>query len=266
MEVQSVPRRDRAEGRALLLADRVRGGARRRAPGEPSATSPRRARSPTPRSGSCTSAARSRSARGTTGPSATATPATLRRQRRLDAGEPEADDYRRLGARRPASSCGPSRPAASYINFQTADEDEARLRATYGANFDRLVEIKRRYDPSKRVPRQSQRRASMRLEAERGFDVPVRDGFDYITDQRNWPEYWPGFVRIEPGSRWSEPGDVTQHGRADRRACCAARDDAAPLRATTTPSSTRARSPECRTLGMSASSTTSTAGCTTGSP
>ena len=50
----------------------------------------------------------------------------------------------------------------------------------------------------------------MRLEAERRFDVPVREGFDYITDQRNWPEYWPGFVRIEPGSRWSEPGDVTR--------------------------------------------------------
>lgn len=50
----------------------------------------------------------------------------------------------------------------------------------------------------------------MRLEAERRFAVPVREGFDYITDQRNWPEYWPGFVRIEPGSRWSEPGDVTR--------------------------------------------------------
>jgi uncharacterized protein YndB with AHSA1/START domain len=50
----------------------------------------------------------------------------------------------------------------------------------------------------------------MRLEAERRFDVPVREGFDYITDQRNWPEYWPGFVRLEPGSRWSEPGDVTR--------------------------------------------------------
>jgi uncharacterized protein YndB with AHSA1/START domain len=50
----------------------------------------------------------------------------------------------------------------------------------------------------------------MRLEAERRFDVSVREGFDYITDPRNWPEYWPGFVRIEPGSRWSEPGDVTR--------------------------------------------------------
>ena len=50
----------------------------------------------------------------------------------------------------------------------------------------------------------------MRIEAKRRFPVTVREGFDYITDQRNWPEYWPGFVRIEPGSRWSEPGDVTR--------------------------------------------------------
>jgi FAD/FMN-containing dehydrogenase len=36
---------------------------------------------------------------------------------------------------------------ASYINFQTADEDAERIRASYGANLDRLLEIKRRYDP-----------------------------------------------------------------------------------------------------------------------
>jgi FAD/FMN-containing dehydrogenase len=35
----------------------------------------------------------------------------------------------------------------SYVNFQTADEDAGRVRATYGPNFERLVEIKRRYDP-----------------------------------------------------------------------------------------------------------------------
>jgi uncharacterized protein YndB with AHSA1/START domain len=50
----------------------------------------------------------------------------------------------------------------------------------------------------------------MRIEASRRFPVPVREGFDYITDQRNWAEYWPGLVRIEPGSRWSGPGDVTR--------------------------------------------------------
>jgi uncharacterized protein YndB with AHSA1/START domain len=50
----------------------------------------------------------------------------------------------------------------------------------------------------------------MRIEAERRFPVSVRDGFEYITDQANWPEYWPNLVRIEPGSRWGEPGDVTR--------------------------------------------------------
>jgi FAD/FMN-containing dehydrogenase len=35
----------------------------------------------------------------------------------------------------------------TYINFQTADEDEARVRATYGANFGRLAEVKKTYDP-----------------------------------------------------------------------------------------------------------------------
>jgi FAD/FMN-containing dehydrogenase len=35
----------------------------------------------------------------------------------------------------------------NYINFQTADEDEDRVRATYGAQFDRLVDVKTKYDP-----------------------------------------------------------------------------------------------------------------------
>jgi hypothetical protein len=35
----------------------------------------------------------------------------------------------------------------TYINFQTADEDMARVRATYGANLNRLAQIKKHYDP-----------------------------------------------------------------------------------------------------------------------
>jgi hypothetical protein len=50
----------------------------------------------------------------------------------------------------------------------------------------------------------------MRVEAERHFPVELREGFDYITDQANWPDYWPNLVRIEPGSKWGEPGDVTR--------------------------------------------------------
>ena len=47
----------------------------------------------------------------------------------------------------------------------------------------------------------------MRVEAEHRFAVPLRDGYDYITDVENWPAYWPGIIRVAPGSRWSAPGD-----------------------------------------------------------
>ncbi|WP_332898901.1 FAD-binding oxidoreductase [Haladaptatus sp. CMSO5] len=35
----------------------------------------------------------------------------------------------------------------NYINFQTAEDGEERVRATYGANYDRLLELKQTYDP-----------------------------------------------------------------------------------------------------------------------
>jgi FAD/FMN-containing dehydrogenase len=35
----------------------------------------------------------------------------------------------------------------TYINFQTADEDEGRIRETYGDNYARLVPVKNVYDP-----------------------------------------------------------------------------------------------------------------------
>jgi FAD/FMN-containing dehydrogenase len=42
---------------------------------------------------------------------------------------------------------GPFSTGRSYINFQTADEDEQRIRAAYGANFERLTKAKKAYDP-----------------------------------------------------------------------------------------------------------------------
>lgn len=47
----------------------------------------------------------------------------------------------------------------------------------------------------------------IRIEREHRFAVPVEAGFAFITDMANWPLYWPGFVRLEPGSRWSAAGD-----------------------------------------------------------
>lgn len=45
------------------------------------------------------------------------------------------------------------------------------------------------------------------IEARRRFPVSVEHGFDYITDVRNWPAYWPGLVRVDPSSAWADPGD-----------------------------------------------------------
>jgi len=35
----------------------------------------------------------------------------------------------------------------SYINFQSEDEGVERIRAAYGKNYDRLVEVKTKWDP-----------------------------------------------------------------------------------------------------------------------
>ena len=43
----------------------------------------------------------------------------------------------------------PRRPFASggvYVNFLTADESD-RVKAAYGPNYDRLAQVKRKYDP-----------------------------------------------------------------------------------------------------------------------
>jgi hypothetical protein len=47
----------------------------------------------------------------------------------------------------------------------------------------------------------------MRVTLTHRFGVPVRDGFDYIVDPGNWPEYWPDLVSVETGSRWRARGD-----------------------------------------------------------
>jgi FAD/FMN-containing dehydrogenase len=44
------------------------------------------------------------------------------------------------------SATAPHSEEGGYINFM-ADDDQDRVRANYGANYDRLVEVKRAYDP-----------------------------------------------------------------------------------------------------------------------
>lgn len=50
----------------------------------------------------------------------------------------------------------------------------------------------------------------MRVELAHRYDVPVERGFAFITNTVNWPTFWPGFVRLEPGSRWGKPGDTAR--------------------------------------------------------
>jgi FAD/FMN-containing dehydrogenase len=60
--------------------------------------------------------------------------------------EPNAEAFRQW-IRDAWKRIRPYSTGGNYVNFQTADEDRERIRATYGANFDRLVEVKREYDP-----------------------------------------------------------------------------------------------------------------------
>jgi len=46
-----------------------------------------------------------------------------------------------------------------------------------------------------------------RISAARRYDVPVERGFAFITNTENWQKFWPGYVRLEPGSRWNVSGD-----------------------------------------------------------
>jgi hypothetical protein len=86
----------------------------------------------------------------------------------------------------------------------------------------------------------------MRLEVTHRFAIPLRDGFDYIVEPRNWPEYWPGLIRVQPGSRWRAPGDRARVvmrllGRTVERCSRSTR---------TAPSSTPACSTGCPTYAM----------------
>jgi hypothetical protein len=49
-----------------------------------------------------------------------------------------------------------------------------------------------------------------RVEAAHRFGVSAERGFAFITDTANWPRFWPGYVRLEEGSRWGATGDTAR--------------------------------------------------------
>lgn len=60
--------------------------------------------------------------------------------------DPRGEEYR-AWARGAWRAFRPHSTGGHYVNFQTSEEGEDHVRASYGANFDLLVEIKTRYDP-----------------------------------------------------------------------------------------------------------------------
>ena len=67
----------------------------------------------------------------------------------LLAGWPDAaDDERNIAwTRSNGDALKKFATGAGYVNYMTGDESTERVRATYEANFQRLVAIKRKYDP-----------------------------------------------------------------------------------------------------------------------
>ena len=59
-----------------------------------------------------------------------------------------ADDARCIAwARQFFNAAAPHASAGAYINFMT-EEEGSRVAAAYGDNYARLVELKRKYDPT----------------------------------------------------------------------------------------------------------------------
>jgi FAD/FMN-containing dehydrogenase len=61
-------------------------------------------------------------------------------------GEPADDDANIQWVRDYSAAIAPYSEAGGYINFMDGD-DVDRVRANYGQNYDRLLEVKRKFDP-----------------------------------------------------------------------------------------------------------------------
>jgi FAD/FMN-containing dehydrogenase len=62
-------------------------------------------------------------------------------------GDPERDGELRDWVTRYHEALHPHAARGAYVNFMM-EEGADRVRATYGGNYDRLVDVKRRYDPA----------------------------------------------------------------------------------------------------------------------
>jgi FAD/FMN-containing dehydrogenase len=63
-----------------------------------------------------------------------------------DPGDPRGEEFP-AWVREAWDRVRPFSTGGNYINFQTADEGDEGIRAAYGANIDRLVDVKAKYDP-----------------------------------------------------------------------------------------------------------------------
>ncbi len=62
------------------------------------------------------------------------------------AGDPDGDRYQ-AWVRQSWEKIKPFSTGGNYINFQTIDDDRARIESSYRANYDRLQRVKSEYDP-----------------------------------------------------------------------------------------------------------------------
>jgi len=60
--------------------------------------------------------------------------------------DPSDDEAHTKWVREYSDAVAPHSEPGGYINFMD-DDDDGRVRDNYGGNYDRLVELKRRYDP-----------------------------------------------------------------------------------------------------------------------
>ena len=62
--------------------------------------------------------------------------------------DPAESDTNIAWVRETFDALKPYTAARAYVNYMGEDEDQSRVRDAYGPNYDRLVELKGRYDPN----------------------------------------------------------------------------------------------------------------------